>query len=566
MGCIKVKSEQYPFIIKSKQNPSKNNYDKENNIIDSIFPDNQASQNDEIMTLNINNYNQIEIENNNKEYLNIEKKSINKQNKLSNTSENITLISINNSFFSNELNKNSINEIVNIKKENSTSNKTILNVIVNANRYEAMYPIWIEKDTEIIFKVNGKWKINNLKECTSIGIENEKIDESKNINNNVNNNIINNEFNFNNGALIGRILNDIPFLIYDNLSYISKISGPLFLKMNIKKYFYKFSPSGKLFLKIIGAKNIESFNKIDELIGWDKNINILENCNNKKNITSLSILDKETIIFFNKMRFNSNLFAILYLNNIKDLNKCTSDLYEFMIKQEKKIAKFKFNFIIMKLIENFYKPFLGKENKMKNKKNLLLYSQKDLEEYLKKVFECKKNFKIFLKIHNYNKPMSLSINFILDENIRKEIFNEENKEIALLTLRTRKGQKINHFSILIFSDEGENLEIDLSKKILNIFQNINKQNIYKSNLETIYEEQIKKNNLISKTFKTKLILLNQLYHIKNLDDNSIYNSKKLKLNLEEINTEEYNKINYKSDNEEYIHKKKRIIDDKEEDE
>ncbi len=109
MGCIKVKSEQYPFIIKSKQNPSKNNYDKENNIIDSIFPDNQASQNDEIMTLNINNYNQIEIENNNKEYLNIEKKSINKQNKLSNTSENITLISINNSFFSNELNKNSIN-------------------------------------------------------------------------------------------------------------------------------------------------------------------------------------------------------------------------------------------------------------------------------------------------------------------------------------------------------------------------------------------------------------------------------------------------------------------------
>ena len=566
MGCIKVKSEQYPFIIKSKQNPSKNNYDKENNIIDSIFPDNQASQNDEIMTLNINNYNQIEIENNNKEYLNIEKKSINKQNKLSNTSENITLISINNSFFSNELNKNSINEIVNIKKENSTSNKTILNVIVNANRYEAMYPIWIEKDTEIIFKVNGKWKINNLKECTSIGIENEKIDESKNINNNVNNNIINNEFNFNNGALIGRILNDIPFLIYDNLSYISKISGPLFLKMNIKKCFCKFSPSGKLFLKIIGAKNIESFDKIDELIGWDKNIKNLEYSNNKKNITSLSILDKETIIFFNKMRFNSNLFAILYLNNIKDLNKCTSDLYEFMIKQEKKIEKFKVNFIIMKLIENFYKPFLGKENKMKNKKNLLLYSQKDLEEYLKKDFECKKNFKIFFKIHKYNKPMSLSINFILDENIRKEIFNEENKEIALLTLRTRKGQKINHFSILIFSDEGENLEIDLSKKILNIFQNINKQNIYKSNLETIYEEQIKKNNLISKTFKTKLILLNQLYHIKNLDDNSIYNSKKLKLNLEEINTEEYNKINYKSDNEEYIHKKKRIIDDKEEDE
>ncbi len=575
MGCIKVKSSSNPFIIKSKQNISKNNYEKEKNNLneDSLFPDIHSSQNDEIMTLNNNNFNLLEIEKENNN--DVENITINKQNKSGNISETITLISINNSFYSNEMNnKICINESVNIKNNNSNQNKSILNVMVNANRYEAMYPIWIEKDSEIIFKVNGKWKINNLKECTSIGIENEKenknekIDKTKIVNNNVNdNNIINNENNFNNGALIGRILNDIPFVIYDNLSFVSKKSGPLFLKMNIKKCFCKFSPSGKLFLKIIGAKNIESFDKIDELIGWDKDIKKLEYCNNNNNICSLSFLDKETIIFFNKMRFNSNLFATLYLNNIKDLNKYTNDLYEFMIKQEKKIEKFKVNFIFIKLIENFYKPFLGRKNKMKNKKKLILYSQKDLEEYLKENFEYKKKFKIFFKIHEYNKPMSLSIKFILDENIRREIFNEENKEIALLTLRTRRGQKINHFSILIFSDKVENLEIDFSKKIslFNLIQDINKPNIHKSNLEIIYEEQIKKKKS-KMSFENKIILLNELYNYKNKDDNSIHNLQKSKSNLEENNIEEYKKISYKSDDEKYIHKKKSLIDDKEDDE
>ena len=574
MGCIVVKNLKKPFIIKSKQNSINCNKDKENNSLNknNIFPDNQESQNEEIMTLNNNNLNTFEIEkeNNHEGYINIDNNiSINKQykSKSSKSSENITLISINSSFFSNEINnENYINDF-NIKKENSSSNETILNVIVNANRYEAMYPIWIEKNSKILFKVNGKWKIDNLKECTSIGIENDNKNEKENkiINNNQNKNIINNEINFNNGALVGRILNDIPFVIYDNLTFISKISGPLFLKMNIKKCFCKFSPSGKLFLKIIGAKNIESFDKIDELIGWDKNIKNLEYSNNSKNISSLSFLDKETIIFFNKMRFNSNLFAILYLNNIKDLNKFTSDLYEFMIKQEKKIEKFKVNFIIMKLIENFYKPFFGRENKMKNKKNLILYSQKDLENYLIENFQFKKKFKIFFKQHECNKPMSLTIKLILDENIRKEIFNEENKEIALLTLRTRKGQKINHFSILIFSDKEENYEIDFSKKLslFNLFQNINKLNLHKSNLETIYEEKIKKPNLIN-TFENKIMLLNEFYDIKNIDDNSLYISKKSKSNLGEINVEEYNKICYKSDDEEYIHKKKNLIDEEEE--
>ena len=87
--------------------------------------------------------------------------------------------------------------------------------------------------------------------------------------------------------------------------------------------------------------------------------------------------------------------------------------------------------------------------------------------------------------------------------------------------------------------------------------------MHKSNLETIYEEKIKKTNLIN-TFENKIMLLNEFYDIKNIDDNSLYISKKSKSNLGEINVEEYNKICYKSDDEENIHKKKNLIDEEEE--
>ena len=169
---------------------------------------------------------------------------------LSNSENNTLVSSINNSFYENETTTENINEMFNIKKESSNSDVTILNLTIYANRFEAMYPIWIEKDSEIKFNVNGKWKVDSKNECTSIGIENNEINTNRNLDN---------EDNFNNGALIGRIFNDKPFVIYDNLTINSKVSGPLFLRMNIKNTFSKILPSGKLNVKIIGAKNVNSY-------------------------------------------------------------------------------------------------------------------------------------------------------------------------------------------------------------------------------------------------------------------------------------------------------------------
>ena len=320
--------------------------------------------------------------------------------------------------------------------------------------------------------------------------------------------------------------------------------------MNVKNLYNKILPSGKLNLRIIGAKSIDSLDKIDEMIGWEKNIKNIEYNNNENKYYSLSVLDKETIIYFNKMKFNSNLFAIQYLNNIKNLNKCTQDLYKFMVNQNKKSEKFKVNFIIMKLIENFYKPYFGRNNKIKNKKNLILYSQKELEEYLNQNFENKKKIKIIFKRHNCNKPLSLSIKCILDDNIKKEIFNEKNKEISLLTLKTRKGKKINYFSILIFSDEGGNSEIDFSKKLIISYNPSYKKNLHKTNLEIINEEQIK-NIKVVKINKNKI--LNEFHIISDIDDYILNHYNKSKTKFEDkFKLKEIQKYLYKSDDEENI--------------
>ena len=349
MGCSGAKAletlNEQKNNNKNSNNDNNNDNDKNNNNDNNKeeFNENNKNQNyqnsemGEILSLN-NNLNITETEstilgnNHNKinNQNNIQEDENYNENNFLNTSnsDNNTLISsVNNSFYNNETTTENLNEMFNIKKEFSNSNMTILNLTIYANRFEAMYPIWIEKNTEIKFNVNGKWKVDSKNECTSIGIEN----------NEINTNNLNNEDNFNNGALIGRIFNDKPFVIYDNLIIKSKISGPLFLRMNIKNLFNKILPSGKLNVKIFGAKNVNSFEEIDEMLGWDKNLKEIEYNDNDKNFfIKLSFIDRETIIYLNKARFNSNLYSIQYLDNIKNLNSSTKILYDFMINQKKK--------------------------------------------------------------------------------------------------------------------------------------------------------------------------------------------------------------------------------------
>ena len=576
MGCSGAKAletlNEQKNNNKNSNNDNNNDNDKNNNNDNNKeeFNENNKNQNyqnsemGEILSLN-NNLNITETEstilgnNHNKinNQNNIQEDENYNENNFLNTSnsDNNTLISsVNNSFYNNETTTENLNEMFNIKKEFSNSNMTILNLTIYANRFEAMYPIWIEKNTEIKFNVNGKWKVDSKNECTSIGIEN----------NEINTNNLNNEDNFNNGALIGRIFNDKPFVIYDNLIIKSKISGPLFLRMNIKNLFNKILPSGKLNVKIFGAKNVNSFEEIDEMLGWDKNLKEIEYNDNDKNFfIKLSFIDRETIIYLNKARFNSNLYSIQYLDNIKNLNASTKILYDFMINQKKKIEKFKVNDVVMKLIEIFYKPFYGRGNKLKNKQISILNSQKEFENYLNDNFENKKKFKVFIIKHDCQKPLSLSIKLLINEKIRKEIFNEENKEITLLTIRTRKRQKINYFSFLIFSNEDGNKGINNLKKLLFYNPSYSNMNKPKTNLEIINEEKVKNN--ITKSINKKIKIIRGL-NIDPLKEKTQNLNNSTNLNFNQIEKDEIDKTIYKSDDENNKNENDKNDDDEDDDE
>ena len=254
MGCGNSKSKNSDEIYKSNFNEDKNNNEddlkmenkeskKDDNFSDESI-ENSKKTNKINHTNEINNKNSInnqesksiinnnsssnisnediniENENNNEEQqINIneisenETTSKNSQSYYTNVSES-SLITINSSI-QNEVNSNNLTNRVDnfsIIKENN-----YFSIIIKPYLYDTVLPIWCEKNTDIIFRVYGKWSVDEYTECDSKGIETENMNKEK----------------FNNGALIGRILNSSYFLIYDNLHYVSYTRGPLYFKMNV---------------------------------------------------------------------------------------------------------------------------------------------------------------------------------------------------------------------------------------------------------------------------------------------------------------------------------------------
>jgi hypothetical protein len=508
-------------VIKNILNNSSSNISNEEININEDNNNNENNNNE-----NNNNENNND-ENNTDEQYNINENSENettfKNSPSYNSNISESLITINSSIQNNN-NDNLTNKIDNfsIIKENK-----YFSIILKPYIYDTVLPIWCEKNTDIIFRVYGKWNIDDYNECDSKGIESENINENKN--------------EFNNGALLGRILDSSYFLIYDNLHYVSYTKGPLYFKMNVNNYFDKINPKGELNLKIYGVKNL-SYEEIDELLGWEKNIKeiIYTNQSLYSNI-SIPILEKETIILVNKMRVNSSLFAKEYLENIKNLTSSTGNLYNFMIKENIiKYEKLKVNPFILNKIQEFYLPILGKNNKSRNKNYNILTSEIELENYLKNVFGKLKRIKLIIKKHNSFKPLTLAIRFLLDENIRNEIFTSKNSEISILTLKSKKYNNITLYSIIVFSED----KLENSLYFANILDSVKEKtteqnnnnnnnnnsaiaNVNSDNLETIKEE-IDSNKTIKKVLSEKMnksdLLANRIILDENMDPDILNNS------------------------------------------
>ena len=93
--------------------------------------------------------------------------------------------------------------------------------------------MWLIKDEEVEFYVEGKWKISKDKECDSKGLENQDVILFPE---RINDYLDNKEKKYNDGALIGRTIKGNYFLIYDGLKYTPEESGALLLKMNLNNF------------------------------------------------------------------------------------------------------------------------------------------------------------------------------------------------------------------------------------------------------------------------------------------------------------------------------------------
>ena len=374
---------------------------------------------------------------------------------------------------------------------------------IEASKYEIMCPLWIEKNKEIIFYVNGKWKINNELECDCQGLE-----VIKNKYEQYMPNVVNNKFN--KGALIGRVIYGEQFQIYDGLIYKSNYDGPLILKMNLNSVWVKDNPTGFLNVKIKGAICVESISDMDERIGWWKQLKIIE-FNNLKDIPEYKIpsLEKMIIILFNKIRFDSKLFALQYLDNMKNLTPNSIKIYNELINSDKRFVPLKINISIIKLLKNFYEPFIsGNNENSENESIMILKSSKIIKKYLSKCFNEEKNINhVSIIKYNDKNPFHLTCRLLFENEVRENILKSTSEEISTITLQTKEGFKKDIFyTILVLSNEkgNNNINYDISKNVKNFIneeQKINNDhniiNMVKINLEplssNVFNSELKNN-------------------------------------------------------------------------
>ena len=331
-------------------------------------------------------------------------------------------------------------------------------VNVKASKNEIMYPLWIGKNKEVIFYINGKWKINNETECDCKGIK-----EIENKYEKYMNNVVKNKFN--KGALIGRVINGDYFEIYDGLRYISDKDGPLILRMNLNSLGIKEKPSGSLNLKIKGVVNINTISEMEDRIGWWKQLKIIE-LNNLKDIPNYKIpsIEKMIIIIFNKARYNSKLFSNQYLYSIKNLTPNTNKLYNQFQNNLKQNIPFKINVSIIKLLQNFFKPFLSGD---KSDSLMINKSKAIIKNYLHKCFNGKKNiYHISILKYKEKNPFYLASRLLFEDEIRENIFKSDCQEMSMITIQTNQSFKKNIFyTIVVLSNEkgNDNINYDISK-------------------------------------------------------------------------------------------------------
>ena len=285
--------------------------------------------------------------------------------------------------------------------ENITDPYPMLNITIFAYalKDEIMLPIWVEKEKYLKFKVTGKWCIDKKYEYTdSTGMPSSR------------------SMSFNYGALIGRINDEEPFLVYDELTHLTAKGGPLYLKMNLPKNL-KLNPQGSLNLNIYDGTYME-IDEINKRIGWKENsenyINGEPDEIEKELANNINNLRCNPKLFYEKyIQKNQNLrWTEEYLNNISTIERSAmlmdDDCYEILCEylsnsitnnSFKNIHKNNAKAFIKRLEDNIYSYFIGQ-----------------LEDT--PIIKC--------KLTKKTNPIDICIQYLLDVDFRNNIFDNKN--------------------------------------------------------------------------------------------------------------------------------------------
>ena len=368
---------------------------------------------------------------------------------------------------------------------------------IEASKNELMYPLWIEKGKEVTFFVHGTWFVNKNIECDCNGIPQTDIESTKFTGKE--------KFKFNTGALVGRLIRGEEFQLYDGLKFTSENNGPLMLRMNLNSLFPRENPWGALSVKVKGAAYVNNILDMEERIGWWRQLKVIE-LNNLVAIPQYNIpsIEKMLIILFNKARYNSKLFALHYLYNIKDLAPKSNQIYDEVYNNINQNVSFKINVSIVKLLQNFFSPYIsGVKNSMKNSNDslIILKSEKILKNYLEECFNHeKKIFNITIIKYKEKNPYNLIVKLLFDKKIRDTIFKSNCEEMSMITMQLKDDlQNIIYYTVIVFSDENgnENLNYDIAKHV-NSFINKEKKFSNDNNIVCNIKINLKPNpNIIS---------------------------------------------------------------------
>ena len=284
----------------------------------------------------------------------------------------------------------------------------IINIKVSLFLRVFLIPIWVEKGNYIKFKIQGKWRINkNFEYSDSIGISTPK----------------NNNFNY--GALVGRVGRGKEFVLKPGeFIHYSDTEGPIYLRMNFPKN-VKVNPQGEMEVKIFDG-TLLTMDQINEKIGWKAkelryvfdDATELENnlTNDINNLRMNPILFYEKNIkngrnavwtedFLNKMEYQNSI------NGIKPLsanNTCYYELHNYMA--------LNYEYIYEKL-----------DNRNLNK--FVEELQEQINVNVDSRFSC--DNLVNCRITKKESSLDICNQFLLDKKIRRSIFNEKFKSIAV---------------------------------------------------------------------------------------------------------------------------------------